>query len=985
MRQNSILHGRYLIGRVLGQGGFGITYIAFDLVLDIKVAIKEYFPMGIAARDPGSSNTLLWHSTQMNTEQRKNGQESFLKEARRIAKIDQIPSIVRVRDTFFDNETAYIVMDYVEGITLKDKLQKSGAISSAECLRLLGPLMKGMEAVHRTGIIHRDISPDNIIIQADGSVKLLDLGAAKDISTGQGQQSQLVAKKGFSPLEQYTENGRIGPWTDVYGFCATIYYCVTGRMIPNALDRLGHEEIIFPEGMKEPLPDHIKATLKEGLALEAAKRIQSMEELLSRLGGGNPQTDQTAGQIRPQPDQRAGAAEVKVHKPRKRMVWIGAAAAALVGIFIAIGLNWGGDQDDGFISASSPHNVSYGTETGTDTGTETDTGMGTDTGTGSGTGTEADAGGYEDVPVVETLGTSNANMTNYGGDATFSGKYEYYIAADNALYICAYNQEDGTFYLDEGEKVCDYAGYITLSGDKVYFVATVDEAETVCQMDQDGSNILQVYTAAEKGTVRYLQYAQFSDGREYLYFVVDHDAEGSGEGLYRCDLGNNETEVVVEGDLYWYNLYGDSIYYTEFTDSSIELSRTGLDGGDKQVLDSDRQFGYGFAAEDTLYMYSLRDEALLACNLDGTQKSGYEGFYQLEIDFSFGVGYGDGWIFYTGTDGNIHKARENGTGDSVLLEGISALAVCYDKSWLWLFDRQPAEKNHQYRDQIYMAYKDGSNLFDVKETDYNWGLPTAYGKDFQYETAEDGEGIIITGYTGSLTSFEIPEEIEGQTVVAIGDEAFQGSAAREIALPQGLREIGSYAFYQCGELDFVGLPEGLETIGVAAFGECGKLTEIELPESLKEICNLAFAESALSRVHIPANVELIGTGAFAVVYSAGFTEFTVDSENGLYVSREGALYEKAFDSFDNPLPGEVSVLISVPSGITGSFSIPDGVVILSPYAFAHCKGLTEVAIPASVKEIGENVFFGAEIEIFSVSEECQLPSDCGFALSIEYY
>lgn len=166
IRQNTILHGRYLIGNVLGQGGFGITYIGFDLVLSIKVAVKEYFPMGMVTREPGKSNTLLWNSNQVNAEQRQSGQESFLKEARRIAKIDQIPSIVRVRDTFFENETAYIVMDFVEGITLKDKLLKNGSMSFTECMCYLVPIMEGMAQVHRVGIIHRDISPAWLLSQA---------------------------------------------------------------------------------------------------------------------------------------------------------------------------------------------------------------------------------------------------------------------------------------------------------------------------------------------------------------------------------------------------------------------------------------------------------------------------------------------------------------------------------------------------------------------------------------------------------------------------------------------------------------------------------------------------------------------------------------------------------------------------------------------------------------------------------------------------
>ncbi|MDE5893780.1 MAG: protein kinase, partial [Acetatifactor sp.] len=584
IRQNSILHGRYLIGNVLGQGGFGITYIAFDLVLSIKVAIKEYFPMGIAMRDPGSSNTLLWHSTQVNTEQRQSGQESFLKEARRIAKIDQIPSIVRVRDTFFDNETAYIVMDFVEGITLKDKLIKGGSISFSECMRYLTPMMEGLAQVHKAGIIHRDISPDNIIIQANGSVKLLDLGAAKDISTGQGQQSQLVAKKGFSPLEQYTEAGRIGPWTDVYALCATIYYCVTGKLVLNALDRMGNEEIVFPESMEEPLAAHVKLALKAGLALEAKNRIQSVEELLARLKDGEAQTQRASAEVKKQSGKPDGAVKNKGRKAGRRMGWVGAVAAVLAGLFIIIALAGGQGRNE--ISPTSGEGAE--TENGTAAGTGSV--VGTDMQTETIAGMEAEAG----ILKVEALGTSNANLLNDGGNVLFAGDYEYFLTADSSLYVCKYNQDKNNSYVNSGDKVCDTALYLTLGSDKIYFLSTVNGHSAVCQADQNGDNFVQLYSVTGRQELSFRQYVKFSDHREYLYFLMENVAGEMGASLYRCDLSGNEVELLIEGNLIWYNLYKDSVYYTcmRESDESFEvlLMRAGFDGQGEEILNADKQF-----------------------------------------------------------------------------------------------------------------------------------------------------------------------------------------------------------------------------------------------------------------------------------------------------------------------------------------------------------------------------------------------------------
>lgn len=283
IKPNTILRGRYLVGRVLGQGGFGITYVGYDLTLDIQVAIKEYFPMGLAVRNSTVSNQLQWNMTQFNSEQWEQGCDSFLKEARRMAKIDSLPGIVRVRDTFPENKTAYIVMDYIEGENLKQRLMKTGTMSLSKCIELLEPLMESLGKMHQKGLIHRDISPDNIMVQPDGSACLLDFGAAKDMSFQQSIASQKVAKKGFSPPEQYREKGRIGSWTDVYALCATIYYCVTGKIVPDAIDRMYEDTLDFDVPVQEPLGEAAVNALKDGLQLNIETRIQTVEELLQRL------------------------------------------------------------------------------------------------------------------------------------------------------------------------------------------------------------------------------------------------------------------------------------------------------------------------------------------------------------------------------------------------------------------------------------------------------------------------------------------------------------------------------------------------------------------------------------------------------------------------------------------------------------------------------------------------------------------------------
>lgn len=283
LRPGSILNGKYLIGKALGQGGFGITYIGLDLMLQQKVAIKEFFPTctGMVMRKDNSE--VIW-TKEMGTQAGKDiSSQSFLKEARKMAKVDSVPCIVSVRSLFSENNTSYIVMDYIEGETLVNRLKRRGVMSFPECVKLLAPIIFYMEQMHRKGIIHRDISPDNIMITSDGSPMLLDLGAAKEIDIrnkdGSMQSSKLIHKNGFSPLEQYLTSEKIGPWTDVYATCATIYYCCTGIVPPTAPDRLNGEPLKQPPN----LPTNAFRLLASGMETKSANRIQDMNVLLSQL------------------------------------------------------------------------------------------------------------------------------------------------------------------------------------------------------------------------------------------------------------------------------------------------------------------------------------------------------------------------------------------------------------------------------------------------------------------------------------------------------------------------------------------------------------------------------------------------------------------------------------------------------------------------------------------------------------------------------
>ena len=320
MRPFTILAGKYLIGNAIGEGGFGITYIGMDLNLEVKVAIKEYYPQGAAVRDCRTNDSTVWSyskSTQVFFEE---GREKFINEAKTIAKFRNVPEIVGVIDFFRENQTAYIVMEYLDGQTLKQYLKvKGGKIPADELLRMMKPLIASLGKLHAQGLIHRDISPDNIMIMKDGSIKILDFGGARDFVSQNGKSMSVLVKHGYAPEEQYRSRGDQGPWTDVYALCATMYRCITGKIPPEALDRLYEDELKPISSFGVNCPKCIEQAITKGLSVRKDGRYQSMEELYDALYKGKP----------PKPPKP---------KNNKTKLIIAAVATAAVGIAVIAGV-----------------------------------------------------------------------------------------------------------------------------------------------------------------------------------------------------------------------------------------------------------------------------------------------------------------------------------------------------------------------------------------------------------------------------------------------------------------------------------------------------------------------------------------------------------------------------------------------------------------------------------------------------------------------
>lgn len=360
----TILAGKYLIGRVLGQGGFGITYLGFDLNLKSKIAVKEFYPNGLMARRNGH----VYPINDENQEIFKIGVDNFYAEAENLARFRSNEVIVHVYDFFRANGTAYIVMENITGKSLEAVLaEHGGKISLDETLKILNPIMDALSALHDGGLLHRDIAPDNIFIAEDGRIRLIDFGAIQPKSGDSEKSALTIVKSGFAPIEQYTSSGKQGPWTDLYALAALFYRCLTGRNVPDAPDRLSGNDEELRKAMIDISNTSVRKALLKALAIDPSDRFQSIADFRSslsepphvtsspksakkpeRAASGSPKAQEeprnhgkpeqvvkSISKENPKADVKSSAKRISVQKPQKKSGGFPIPAALLILVFVA--------------------------------------------------------------------------------------------------------------------------------------------------------------------------------------------------------------------------------------------------------------------------------------------------------------------------------------------------------------------------------------------------------------------------------------------------------------------------------------------------------------------------------------------------------------------------------------------------------------------------------------------------------------------------
>ena len=428
---NTILYGRYIVGRVLGAGGFGITYIGYDLKLDGRVAIKEYYPSGAANR---SVSLTVYPTEEGNGNPFETGKERFLKEARVLSGFIEDSSIVTLRDYFEENGTAYIVMEYLDGEDLSHYAVRHGKFTFDEALDLLEPAMLALDKVHKKGLIHRDISPSNLMVLSDGRIKVLDFGAARLQSVNGELSLSVMLKPGYAPIEQYSTHGEQGPWTDVYAMSATFYRLITGKAPTSATDRTCGSAVELPSALGVKITPAQEGALMHGLALQSADRTQTMAGLAESLRakktvhGSKPEKPKAPE--KPEKTDKSG----KPALPKKRLIAIGAAALVVLAACLTLpALRNGTDssaakQEEQKLSieelAAARESIAAHSETTVSSGTLQTAGVKTD-------GTVCYSGGYQEIEPVLDSWTDIAALSS--GDSCVVGlKTDGTVVAANA-------------------------------------------------------------------------------------------------------------------------------------------------------------------------------------------------------------------------------------------------------------------------------------------------------------------------------------------------------------------------------------------------------------------------------------------------------------------------------------------------------------------------------------------------------------------------
>jgi len=607
LKPGTLLEGKYLIGRVLGQGGFGITYLAYDMNLTIKLAIKEYFPQDLASRAYGQTQVSAYTGSLGN--QYEYGLEKFLQEARTLAQFEEHPNIVSVRDYFQANGTAYFIMSYVEGITLKEYLANSGGMLQVDKAKsIILPIMDALKEVHTVNVLHRDVSPDNIFINLKGQVILIDFGAARQAIGEKGQSLSIILKPGYAPEEQYRSKGVQGPWTDVYAVAATYYHLLTGQQPPESLERMVKDEIVLPSQIGIVISENEERAILKALAVKASDRYQTIADFQDGLLGKVQVEHLTErNDLTTTSSVSKGFIGTTEKKPKSIMISIG--AVILLGI-LGVSL-WAG----GIIGGENVKN------------------------------TEIVNGSLfeQSSAIVNQVGNTTGNTIN-SGLASLQGESIYFRSNDGgSLY-------EADLAIGEIKMIStDSVLYINVIGESIYY-CNRDDYNRIYRVGTDGGGRAPVTRSGASFLIL---------TEEWLYYL-DHNDDHK---VYKVPVEGGERLKIADVSADSLLIHESWIYFVSSIDS--RLYRIKNDGSMQEMISKNEICCPSFDDGWVFYVDKAEGSRLAKMRPDGSDK-----LTLTDHQASF-VNAAGGWVYYVAVDEGfaLNRIRADGTEISTLISG----------------------------------------------------------------------------------------------------------------------------------------------------------------------------------------------------------------------------------------------------------------------------------------------------------------------------
>jgi serine/threonine protein kinase len=652
----TLLRDKFLLGRVLGQGGFGITYIAWDKTLNIKLAIKEYLPQQLATRLAGQNTVTVYKSSL--AEEFNYGLNKFLEEARTLARFAENPNIVTVRDYFEANGTAYMVMNYVEGLTFEQYLfSKGGRISFKQALEIIMPVLDVLKEVHKVGIMHRDISPDNILLDNNGRVVLIDFGAARQDLKDRSKSLSVILKAGYAPLEQYSSKGEQGPWSDLYSVAATIYRAITGLMPPESIDRIVNDTLIVPTQAGAAIETGEEKALLKALALKVKNRYHSVEELQNDLWARKEITEKDSN-LKPTIINDTKEWHKSVSGKKQYNV-LESNEDVRVGMKHETGSKFIILTVIGIVAGLSLFFVNQMMGEQRDSSIKIDT-----------TGHEAETLVVADD--VESRGNSVGNIANVG-IAVQQGDWIYHRKNDlqGALYKTNINSGEQIKLND------DDSWNINVMGDWLYYSNSA-EKWNVYKMLIDGSDRTRV-NSDDSGNLNVVG--------NWVYYRND-DEEGS---IYKIRTDGTERTRLNNEQSYYLNVVDGWIYFQNRSDGG-SLYKIRVDGTERTKLNNDDSWHLNVVDGWVYYCAANEGWQIFKVRLDGSERT------FVNHDQSANLNSHDGWLYYRNDDdgSRLYKIRPDGS-ERELINNDQTYYFSITDGWVYYQNRSDDKKIYKMR------------------------------------------------------------------------------------------------------------------------------------------------------------------------------------------------------------------------------------------------------------------------------------------------